>query len=1305
VGAAKGSTVAVVAFAAALAVGAMTASLRAADPPAPPAPKPVPAATPAPAPTPEQLKQQEQDKRAAAVLNEAKQAYEQKNYGQSVAKYREFVAQFPKRPELTAAQYGLAMGLVEMPDRDWNALIAALQPVIASPDVPDKGRAHYWLAAALRGTGEQQLASMIKPAEQKELLARAQERLGQAAAEYAAADRDLTAAIKDKPAADAKELPPAMELAARAKVEGAQTLNNLAKHKEAAELVKVFAADPVWARSSQKTAALVALGQAQVALRDYPAAFAALAQLAPFDQLGYGLQARYLLGRIHQETGEKPEAVVQYDLVSKEYPAQRRKAEQALQQRDQLRGKPFDQSRLEALVRGVPDYIAMSSLNAGNIQYDYGQFAEAAPRFQSFLQAQPKSEQAPLAQVRLGACYVQAKQPAEAARALQPLVEHPQVGDQATWWMARLQRAVADPANPAHYAKQMTMAAMACGVAADKAAVIGRTDPAAAARRNDILLDQADILVLVKTYKTAAPIYEALANDASNPERAEIAHEKWAMALNRDGQIDASNAACAKFLEKYPRSMLRPMVMFWQAENSYRQGLELAKKPDATTPALAEQIKKLQTQAAAQYQAVVDRYPEFAQASAARFGVGMALYRQQQWEKALTQFQRIADADRVGDLLTASYFQADCLFHTMPENADDALSAARMAGQLEEAAKLLSAFVGSNEERPEMPDAMLKLADCYQRNASILADQQEKTRALQSARETYDKLLAKYPKHPAYASAVMDRARCIAATGDANGAINELNRFRGDAQLVKSDIAPQALIRLSELKVKHGGAIDAAVMLEKARKDYEPELARDPNRAALIPALRYHHGLALKEAGNAKEALAIFQAIIKDFKDRPEAAEASLASIQVRKDEALAKLKAARQAVTAAPVDKPVDATLLATQADAVKGVTEIAAAFAEHADRLAEKSAGSDLHVRTLRDAANSWRAIAETEIDAIKRAKSGESLKKMQERIAKQPQVAGKSNSVPRPPQVRLSSIPLQPAEQKAREFYNKALEAAPESPICAEMRLELAQMHVERGEADPAIQLLSAAIDQNPAPDVLQRLRVQLGNVYLMKKDADGAMRVATQALDDTASPLRPAAYLVKGKALMAQKNWSDAVTVLTRYHAGAEKYVNAGLITQEGLVRLGDAYAELGAWDQSLMAYQTLVSRFGQSRFVAEARFGMGRAYQKLKQFDRAVEAYTDVTRRTSSEVAAKAQLQIGLCRAEQKRWQDAVNELLAVTGTYDYAECAAHASLEAGKALVEMKKPAEAKDVLNGVVRDHPGTEWAQQAEKTLAGIH
>jgi TolA-binding protein len=1299
----KGAGLGSLALAAALAVGPMTARLRAAGPPkpakaeAPKVEKKEEKPKPAPAPSPAEQQKLEQDRRATTILSEAKQAYEQKNYGQSVAKYREFLSQFSKRPEAMSAHYGLGMALAEMPDKDWNALINELQTVLKSGEVPDKGRAHYWLGVALRVTAEPQYQDARSHPEKKEQLAKALERIGDSATNLQAAANELSASISAKSAADL------VDLAARARSDAAQALLEIGKSKDAASLVGVFVSDPLWSKGAQRADGLLALGEAQFALNDKPAAFAALAQIAPFDQLATGLDARYLLARILQETGQKPEAVVEYEAVSKGYLEQRRKAEESLRNKDAWRAKPLEQMRVQSLTRGAPDYVLMSGYNAATIQFDYGQFVDAASKYQAYLQAAPKSELAPLAQLRLGICQVQQKQQ-DGLRTLQPLMENKELGDQATWWVGKLQRVLADP-NNADQQKKMVQAAIATfGRAGEKAAALAKTDAAAAARHGDILLDIADAYASIKMFKEAAPVYEGLAKDASNPTRAETAHERWAMSLCKEGQSAASDAACASFLQKYPQSMLKPSVMFWQAENSYWQGVELAKKPEASTPAIQGQIKKLQEQAANQYQAVVDKYPEFAQISAARYGLGMAYYRQEEWEKSAKQLERILDADRVGDLAAASYYQADCLIHTMPENADDALSAARLSGQLEEAAKLLSGFVGSNVETPETPDAMLKLADCYQRNAAILADQQEKAKTLQSARETYDKLLQKYPKHPAFAQAVMDRARCIAATGDAGGAINELNRFRNDGTLAKSAVAPQALVRLADLMVHHGRAVDAAAMLEKARKEYEPQLAKDPRRANLIASLRYQHGMALKQSGKAREALALFDQIIKDYKDLPEAAEASLASIQVRKDEALGKLRAAHQAVASIALDKPVDPKILAAQEQATKELTGIATALGEHADRIAESAEGSDLHVRTLRDAANSWRAIADVEIDTIRRTRSAESLNKLKTKLANDPKV-GKSNSVPRPPEIKLASIPLQPAEQKAREFYNKALDAAPDSPICNELRLELAQTYFDRGEADPAIQLLTAALDKNPPAPLQTQLHVKLGNAYLLKKDPGAAMKEALQALTDPNSPQRPAAYLVKGKSLAMQKNWGEAITVLSRYRSGAEKYVNAGPVTEEGLVRLAEAYAATNNWNESRATYEHLIGRFGGSHWVPQARFGIGWAQQQLKQFDAAVQAYGDVTRRTSSEMAARAQLQIGLCRAEQKRWQDAVNELLLVPGTYDYDEVSAPATLAAGKALVELKQPKQAKDVLQRVVRDHPGTEWAQQAQKRLAELN
>jgi cellulose synthase operon protein C len=273
-----------------------------------------------------------------------------------------------------------------------------------------------------------------------------------------------------------------------------------------------------------------------------------------------------------------------------------------------------------------------------------------------------------------------------------------------------------------------------------------------------------------------------------------------------------------------------------------------------------------------------------------------------------------------------------------------------------------------------------------------------------------------------------------------------------------------------------------------------------------------------------------------------------------------------------------------------------------------------------------------------------------------------------------------------------------------VCDELRTELARMHLARGEADPAIQLLSAAVDKNPPQPQLEFLRVGLGHAYLAKGDTNAALGHAQTALADSNHPVRAAAYLLKGMALLQAKNPGEAQSVLTRFVSGAEKYVNAGPVTEEGLFRLGQAYAASNQWAASREAFERLLSRFGGSRFAPDARFGIALAFQQEKQFDRAADAFADVTRKSTGELAARAQMQLGLCRAEQKRWKEAAAELLAVPATYDYAEFNAQSSLAAASALRELKDTAKAKEVLQRIVADHPETAWATEAAKRIKEI-
>jgi len=124
----------------------------------------------------------------------------------------------------------------------------------------------------------------------------------------------------------------------------------------------------------------------------------------------------------------------------------------------------------------------------------------------------------------------------------------------------------------------------------------------------------------------------------------------------------------------------------------------------------------------------------------------------------------------------------------------------------------------------------------------------------------------------------------------------------------------------------------------------------------------------------------------------------------------------------------------------------------------------------------------------------------------------------------------------------------------------------------------------------------------------------------------------------------------------------------------------------------------------SPLMPEAKFTMSLALQHLKQLDPALTGYRDVLSRARGELAAKAQLQMGLTLMEMNRFDEALDALLVVPLSYDYPDLSASALCEAARALVELKKMDDAKTILNRVVKDHPTGSWAELAKKRLAEI-
>jgi TolA-binding protein len=1203
------------------------------------------------------------DQQAEMILSSARRAHNEKNYGFAATRFREFLAKFGNHKDAASARYGLALTLFETQPPDLPGALEQLQPLAGNKDFADYPFVLYYLASVHRGLGIKDL-EQAKPVDATQKRASAQQHFEEAARQFAAAAPAFAARVKElKP--DAKEIPKDFEWSARARCDQVEMLLRTSKPKEAQALAAPFAgagkdpADALFQKSQWRNLGLYYHGYASFLLKDYLTAGRSLNMLAPFSDPAFGGHARFLLARVHHESEELNEATRHYEIVLTDYDTAKKSAAEALKQPDQFKNNLREKARLEALTRDPPpDHVAQAAFYLGVLQYEGGRFAEALTHFAAFASQYSRSPLVADAELRAGFCQIQLRQFPEAMKILQPIADkEPRLADQASFWIAKAQVGSADANNPSAYAQTLKIAIDTFRRAGDKAQALTTSDPEARNRKGEILLELGDSLQLARQANEAVAVYKQMLNEKLLASREEEVQERLASALHLAGDYAGSDQACMQFQKTYPKSSLLPAVLFRHAENAHF--LALAAERANNKP----ERDRWNDEAGRRYQALVEKNPDFQYAGLTRYGWAMISYGKGDWEKAKEILEVIPAGERTGSLAAVPYLLADCLLRTAPIKADDALAAGKAQELLQGAVEMLEGFVAAQPPSPQVPDALLKLGLCYQRLAGLLADQQERAKMFASARTAYEKLMNQFPKDPNFPQAVFERAKVMAQAGDAGGAIVELQRFQHDP-LKNSAIAPMATIRLAIIYRGQNKPMDAANLLSQARQQHEAGLLKDPSRAGWAPPLQFQHAAALQEAGKLADARGIFEGMIKQFPASPESAEAALRRGQCMKEAGRQKLEAAAKRLSAGQIKPEESAALTKQGQEAIKEITDSAAYLTEQAGQLKQKEF-ADLPGRMLYEAAWTYRLLG--------------------------------SDS---PARTVAPADQLRKSDDKAKEMYQALVAAYPDLPISVDARFELAELLSEQGKVDDAVKLLNEALDKEPQPELAEKIRLRLGACYTAKKDAKSALAQFDAVARNAKSPLFAQAHYRAGECLLMLGDPAQAATRLAAFR-DQQPLQNIPGLSDRALLRLGHAYEKMKQWDQSRQAHEQLVGRFSQSPWVNEARYSIGWAWQNQKQYDQAVNIYNQVIASTATEVAARAQLNIGMCRLEQKQYVESANAFLIVSTTYDYPELTAAALTEAARAYAAMKEHTKAERLLRRVLQDHPKSRWAEVAQQRL----
>ena len=252
------------------------------------------------------------EQQAELLINSARKAHNEKNYAFAATKFREYLTKFGGNKNAPAARYGLALCLLDGPEKKYDEAREIMHGLSATKEFADRALAAYYAGVALRGLGLQDLAAAdSKPAEAAKLRASAQVRFNDAIPLFTSAITALLGKVEE--ATDGMKLSLEAEWVARARCDLAEMQLRVGKWKECQTSAAPFVADPLWSKSQYRNLGRYYHGYASVLLKEPIPAEKTLGMLAPFNDPVFGNHARYLLARTHHLADERAEATTHYE--------------------------------------------------------------------------------------------------------------------------------------------------------------------------------------------------------------------------------------------------------------------------------------------------------------------------------------------------------------------------------------------------------------------------------------------------------------------------------------------------------------------------------------------------------------------------------------------------------------------------------------------------------------------------------------------------------------------------------------------------------------------------------------------------------------------------------------------------------------------------------------------------------------------------------------------------------------------------------------------------------------------------------
>jgi len=287
-----------------------------------------------------------------------------------------------------------------------------------------------------------------------------------------------------------------------------------------------------------------------------------------------------------------------------------------------------------------------------------------------------------------------------------------------------------------------------------------------------------------------------------------------------------------------------------------------------------------------------------------------------------------------------------------------------------------------------------------------------------------------------------------------------------------------------------------------------------------------------------------------------------------------------------------------------------------------------------------------------------------------------------------------------QRAESMFTLLVDRYPESVYTPSSRLQIAAIAMVEDRHDDAAKQCSQILKNAGRIDtaIVEQATYRMGVCARELGDHEAAAEILeTLASRTPADEVSASAALIAGESLLELGRMSKAAEMFALASESGEESV-----VPVALLRLGEARIALQQWPRAEEVYERFTEEYSFDERAYLAIFGRAWAIENQGRHDVAIAGYRRVIDQHDGETAARAQFQIGECLYAQKKYEEAVRELLRVDLVYDYPQWSAGALFEAGRCFEELDRETDARAQFQQVIERFGDSQWAELAHRRLS---